>query len=149
MDTTLYQILKDQLPEPPDLSIIQQKHPMPEAWPVILKSVDLFRKKIQAFTVSDGTHSVFCQSVLPEVYDKIASLELGTIIHLVGSETVFDNESKRYVLDIHSVLTLKEYDDHLKEQARQESERLARLREQDYRDQDYFESQNQGIQSSW
>lgn len=144
MDITFYQILKQQLTEPPDLSIIQSKHPLPENWPVLLHSIQTFRKQMNSFTISDGNKTVLCVSTLPEVYEKVTSMELGTIIHLMGADTVYDNDRRAYILDVHSVFTLKEYDDHLKFQQKKEMERLALLREQDY-----LENVGQDLQSTW
>lgn len=134
MDLTLYKLITEQLPDPPDLSIIDNKQPIPEGWPVVLESFQTFRKKIQGFTVSDGKRSVFCISCLPEVYDRVAALELGTIIHLLGTETAYDDERKSYIWDVQSVYTLKEYDTHLKALQKEEMERLALQREQDFLD---------------
>jgi hypothetical protein len=134
MDLTLYHLITHQLTDPPDLSIIDQKHPVPENWPVVLEGLQTFRKKILGFTVTDGKRSVYCISNLPEVYDRVASLEAGIVIHLIGAETIYDDARKSYILDIQSVLTLKEYDDHLKLLQKEEMERLARLREQDFLD---------------
>jgi hypothetical protein len=135
MDLTLYNLLIQQLPEPPDLSIILDRHPMPEEWPVVLEKLETFRKQTRSFQVTDGKRSITCISTLPEVYERVSALELGTIVHLIGCETVFDDDRRTYVLDVQSVCTLKEYDDYLKEQHQREMERLAYLREQDYLEQ--------------
>lgn len=134
MDLTLYHLITHQLTDPPDLSIIDQKHPVPENWPLVLEGLQTFRKKILGFTVTDGKRSVYCISNLPEVYERVASLEAGIVIHLIGAETIYDDTRKSYILDIQSVVTLKEYDDHLKLLEKEEMERLARLREQDFLD---------------
>ncbi|MDX2085543.1 MAG: hypothetical protein SFZ03_09160 [Candidatus Melainabacteria bacterium] len=127
-----YDILTQQLSERPDLSVVQQRQPIPEDWPVLLHRVQWFRKQVQQFFVSDGRVSVICRSNLPDVYNKIAVLEIGTIIHLIGCETIYDGEHKCYVADVQDVFTLKEYDDRLKAIHQAEAERLARLREQGF-----------------
>jgi hypothetical protein len=132
MDLSLYNFLTEHLAEPPNLSIVQEKLPIPEDWPVILSDIEIFRKQIQGFSVSDGSHQVFCISKLPELYNKVATLEVGTIIHLIGTQTLYDDVRKSYIVDVHDIFTLKEYDELLKERQRAEEERLAWLREQDY-----------------
>jgi hypothetical protein len=126
MDLTLYRLLTQQLPDTPDLSVVQRRLPVPEEWPLVLKSFQTFRKQMKSFTVTDGTHAAICISGLPELYDKVAAMEIGTIVHLIGAETVFNDEHKGYVLDLHDVYTLKEFDDHLKRLQQAEAERMAR-----------------------
>jgi hypothetical protein len=132
MDLTLYHCVIQHLSEPPDLAIIQNKQPMPEDWPVVLQSIDRYRKTIESFSVTEGKNTVTCIATLPEVYDKIAALEIGNIVHLIGCETVFDDKRKAYILDVQDVFTLKEYDDLLQERKKAEEERLAWLREEGY-----------------
>jgi hypothetical protein len=128
----LYEILIQQLPERPDLSVVQKRQPIPEDWPVLLTRVQLFRKQVQQFVVTDNNVTVICRSRLPEVYDKIVSMELGTIIHLIGTEITFDSERKCYIADVQNIYTLKEYDEHLKVIRQAEEERLAKLREDNF-----------------
>ena len=97
MDLTLYQLLTAQLPEPPDLNVIQTPAPCPEDWPLILKSVVSYRKQVQGFVVSDGKLDLFCRSSLPELYEKVRQLELGTLIHLVGSKAMFKDSEKHFI----------------------------------------------------
>jgi hypothetical protein len=132
MDFTLYNLLLSQLSERPDLRIVQNRQPVPEAWPLVLHSFQTFRKQIQAFTVSDGRHTATIVSRLTDVYDRVATMEVGTIIHLIGSEALFDNDRNCYVLDVQDVLTLKSYDERLKEIRQAEEERLARLEAEGY-----------------
>jgi hypothetical protein len=135
LNLTLYQILIDQLPDKPNLSVVQERHPLPENWPVMLKSIDSFRKQVQGFVVTDGENELYCTSNLPEAYNKVNAMELGTIFHLMGPQPYFSDPRKQYCVDIHDVYTLKEFDDYMKHQQQLEMERLARLREQDYLEQ--------------
>ncbi|MBY0450034.1 MAG: hypothetical protein K2X01_05350 [Cyanobacteria bacterium] len=134
----LYTILIQQLSEQPDLSIVQDRQLIPEHWPVILTEILSFRKQIQGFVVSDGKHQVVCVSSLPEVYERVSSLELGTIIHLIDPELRQDEPNRRYNIDVKDICTLKEFDERLKNQQleakRAEEERLAWLREQGFLD---------------
>ncbi len=134
LDFTLYNLLTSQLPEPPDLSIVQSKHPLPEVWPVVVKEIVHFRKQLQYFIVSDGRQEVFCFTKVPEIEDKVAVLELGSIIHLIGAETRFSDKEKRYVVDFEEICTLKEYDNRVKQQAEDENNRRIWLKEQGYLD---------------
>ena len=134
----LYTVLIQQLSEQPNLSIVQDRQLIPEHWPVILTEILSFRKQIQGFVVSDGQHQVVCVSSLPEVYERVSSLELGTIIHLIDSELRQDEPNRRYNMDVKDICTLKEFDERLKyqqlEAKRAEEERLAWLREQGFLD---------------
>lgn len=135
LDLTFYNLLTQHLPEKPNLLVVQDRQPLPENWPLVLKSIDTFRKQVLGFIVTDGETDVYCTSTLPEAYNKVNSMELGTIFHLMGAETYFSDQKKQYCVDIHDVFTLKEFDDYMKIQHQQEMERLARLREQDYLEQ--------------
>ncbi len=138
LDFTLYNIVTSQLPEPPDLSVIQEKSPLPETWPVMVRQIVNFRKQLQYFIVSDGTKEVLCFTKVPEIEEKVASLEIGSIIHLIGAETRFSDKEKRYVVDFEEICTLKEYDNRMKEQVEIENNRLVWLKEQGYiEDTDY------------
>lgn len=141
MDLTLYNLLTQQLPDKPNVAIVQDRQPLPEAWPLVLKTIDTFRKQVLGFVVTDGQTQLYCTSSLPEVYDRVNAIELGTIIHLIGSETYFSDQQKGYCVDVQTVYTLKEYDSYMKEHQLLEQERLAKLREQDYLDQFVHEVQ--------
>lgn len=134
----LYQILIQQLSEQPNLAIVQDRQLIPEHWPVILTEILSFRKQIQGFVVSDGSNQVVCVSSLPEVYERVSSLELGTIIHLIDPELRQDEPNRRYNIDVKDICTLKEFDERLKNQQleakRAEEERLAWLKEQGFLD---------------
>lgn len=126
---TLYQIILAQLGETPDLTRIQQCEPCPEGWPLLLVEIQVFRRQVQGFIVSDGKTKVFCRSSMSELYDKLAALGAGAIIHLSGSKAVFFEAQKAYGLEVDAVLTLKEYDDELKRQQAAETQRRERLRQ--------------------
>jgi hypothetical protein len=127
MDFTLYNILIDQLPDKPDLSVVKQRQLLPERWPVVLSGIEKYRKQFKHFVISDGQHDVLCFVDLPELVDAVTSLELGSIIHIVGSEPVFHDELNHYVLKVHQICTLKEYHDFVETQYREEQERQAWL----------------------
>ncbi len=132
MDLTLYNIVISQLAEAPDLSIVQNKQPIPEAWPLVVKEVSNFRKQLQHFTVFDGKATAFCFTNVPEIEARVAALEIGSIIHLIGAETRFNDEKKCYVVDFEEICTLKEYDNRMKQQVEDEKNRLIWLKEQGY-----------------
>ena len=125
MDLSLYRILIQNLSPPPDLSRVKQGQLLPEEWPVVLERIVSYRKKVQSFTITDGHTSVTCMSDVPDLYDRIASTELGTIIHLLGARTVFSQASRSYSLQIEDYVTLKQYDDHLRKIREAEAIRLA------------------------
>lgn len=128
MDFTLYRLVIAQLAEAPDLQVIQQPHPCPEDWPLVLSRVERFRGQIQRFFVSDGETEVACTSTMIDVYDKITGLDLGAIIHLKGALPRFHEPDKRYQLEVDQVLTLKEYDEELKAEKAREAKRRAKLK---------------------
>ena len=125
MDFTLYGILTQQLASPPDLSQVKQGELLSEEWPVVLEKINSYRKQVQSFRVSDGKTSVMCISDVPNLYERIATTELGTIIHLLGARTIFDQETRTYKLQVEDFATLKQYDEHLKTVREAEARRLA------------------------
>ena len=126
----LYQLLTAHLPEQPNLSSIQTPSPCPEPWPLMLTEVRMARRQAIGFVVSDGKTQVLCKASVPEVYDKILSLDAGAIIHLRGALPVFMESEKAYGLEIEAVLTLKEFDDELKRRNAKEERRKARMQDQ-------------------
>jgi hypothetical protein len=127
----LYQLLVAQLPEVPDLTIIQTPSPCPEPWPLLLKEVITSRRQVTGFTVSDGKTQVLCKASVPEVYDKVVALKTaGVIIHLRGALPVFMESEKAYGLEIEDILTLKEFDEALQRKQAKEERRKARLQDQ-------------------
>ncbi|MEB3206722.1 MAG: hypothetical protein VKK59_05165 [Vampirovibrionales bacterium] len=134
VDFTLYtylvrQLQEGQLDETIDLSIVQHRRPIPEAWPVVFTGLVTFRKSIRYFTVSDGKTTVACYGSVPdELYERVAHLEPGAIIHLIDSEPRFNSEQNAYVLDVQDVMTLKAYENHVNAMRIREAERLARMR---------------------
>ncbi len=132
MDFTLYNLVISQLAEKPDLSIVQNRLPVPEEWPLVVENISTYRKHLEYFQVSDGQNSAMCFTAVPELQQKIVSMEIGTILHLIGAETRFDDDRKFYVVELQDVCTLKEYDDRLKDQEKAEAERRAWLKSQGY-----------------
>lgn len=130
MDLALYRVLTQQLATPPDLSHVKQGALLPEEWPVVLEKIISYRKQVQSFRVTDGKTSVLCYSDVPDLYERIATTELGTIIHLLGSRTTFDQESRTYKLQVEDFCTLKQYDEHLKDLREEEARRLADLQDE-------------------
>jgi hypothetical protein len=130
MDLTLYRLLTQQLSPQPDLSLVKQSQLLPEAWPVVLDKIITYRKKIQHFTVTDGKTSLICISDVPDLYNRIASTEIGTIIHLLGARTVFNPTHRGYVVHAEDFVTLKQYDEHLREVREAEARRLADLHDE-------------------
>jgi hypothetical protein len=126
----LYQLLTAHLPEMPNLSIVQTPSPCPEPWPLILKEVRMARRQTTGFVVFDGKTEVLCKASVPEVYDKILSLDAGAIIHLRGALPVFMESEKAYGLEIETVLTLKEFDDELQRRHAKEARRKAKMQDQ-------------------
>ena len=127
----LYQLLVAQLPEAPDLTIIQTPSPCPEPWPLLLKDVITSRRQVTGFIVSDGKTQVLCKASVPEVYDKVVALKTaGVIIHLRGALPVFMESEKAYGLEIEDILTLKEFDEALQRKQAKEERRKARLQDQ-------------------
>ncbi|MCE3234445.1 MAG: hypothetical protein K0Q50_625 [Vampirovibrio sp.] len=130
MDLSLYRILTQQLSPAPDLSLVKQGQLLPEEWPVVLDKIQSYRKKVLSFTITDGKTSVLCMSDVPDLYDRIASTEVGTIIHLLGARTVFSQSHRTYILQIEDFVTLKQYDDHLRAIREAEARRLADLHDE-------------------
>jgi hypothetical protein len=130
MDLSLYRILTQQLSPTPDLSRVKQGQLLPEEWPVVLEKITSYRKKVQSFTITDGSVSVICMSEVPDLFDRIAATELGTIIHLLGARTVFSPASRTYVLQVEDFVTLKQYDEHLRQIREAEALRLADLHDE-------------------
>lgn len=130
MDFTLYRLLVQQLSSRPELSLVKQGQPLPEEWPVVLDKIVTYRKQILHFTVTDGKTSLICQSDMPDLYDRIATIELGTIIHLLGARPVFSQQHHGYVANIEDFVTLKQYDEHLRQIREAEARRLADLHDE-------------------
>jgi hypothetical protein len=128
MELTFYRILTQQLSLEPDLTTVKQEGQLlPEAWPVLLEKINTYRKQVQSFQVSDGRTSLTCTSNVPDLYDRIAGTEIGTIIHLLGAKTVYNQSQKQYSVQIEDFMTLKQYDDHLAKIREAEAKRLADL----------------------
>lgn len=130
MDLSLYRILSQHLSPPPDLSLVKQGQLLPEEWPVVLEKISTFRKKVQFFTITDGKSSVICHSNVPDLYDRVNATELGTIIHLLGTRTVFDQQHRCYVVHLEDFVTLKQYDEYLRGIREAEARRLADLHDE-------------------
>jgi hypothetical protein len=131
MDFTFYRLLVQHLSPPPDLAPVkQQGQLLPEEWPVVLDKIVTYRKKIQHFTVSDGKTSIVCTSDVPDLYDRIATVEVGTIIHLLGARSVFSPQQRGYVANVEDFVTLKQYDEHLRQIREAEARRLADLHDE-------------------
>jgi hypothetical protein len=131
---SLYQFLLEQLPEKPNLTLVQTPSPCPEPWPLLLKELRMARRQVIGFVVSDGTTQVVCKASVPEVYDKVLALDVGSIIHLRGALPVFMESEKAYGLEIESILTLKEFDDELQRLKAKEDRRKAKMQAQLRRD---------------
>lgn len=128
MELTLYRILAQQLSPEPDLSTIKQQGQLfPESWPVLLEKITTYRKQVQSFTVTDGKTSLTCQSRVPDLYDRIAATEVGTIIHLLGAKTIYNQSQRQHIVQIEDFVTLKQYDEHLRKIREAEAKRLADL----------------------
>jgi hypothetical protein len=128
MELTLYRIIAQQLSPEPDLETVkQQGQLLPEEWPVILEKITSYRKQIQSFVVTDGKTSLTCISDVPDLYDRIAATEIGTIIHLLGPKTVYNQSQRHYMVRIEDFMTLKQYDEHLARIRKAEAKRLADL----------------------
>jgi hypothetical protein len=127
MDFSLYRLLISQLAAPPDLSLVKQGQLLPEEWPVVLEKINSYRKQIQSVAVTDGRTSLTVTSDVPDLYDRLARTELGTIIHLLGARTVYSQPHRGYILRIEDFATLKQYDEHLRRVREAEARRLADL----------------------
>lgn len=129
MDLSLYRLLIQQISPPPDLAIVKQGELLPETWPVVLERISSYRKQVQHFNVTDGKTSVIVTSDVPDLYDRIAATEIGTIIHLLGAKTAFNQQHRGYIVQIEDFATLKQYDEHLREVQEAEARRQAELAE--------------------
>ena len=127
MDLTLYRLLLTQISTQPDLSLVKQGQLLPEEWPVVLERITSYRKQIQSFSVTDGKTSMMITSNVPDLYERIARTELGTIIHLLGARTVFSQTHRGYTVHIEDFATLKQYDEHMRQVRESEARRLADL----------------------
>lgn len=123
----LYQLVVQQLSDMPDLRVIAQPAPCPEAWPLLLTRVETFRGQVQRFYVGDGQREVCCQASFTEVYNKVVALEPGAIIHLVGAQPWFMEEQKGYGLRVEDLLTLREYDALIQKQQRAKQKRQQKV----------------------
>jgi hypothetical protein len=131
MDLTLYRLLTAQLSAPPDLSLVKQEGQLlVEEWPVVLDKIITYRKQVQYFTVTDGRTSIMCKSDVPDLYDRIAATEVGTIIHLLGAKTVYSQQHRFYTVQVEDFATLKQYDEHLRQIREAEARRLADLQDE-------------------
>ncbi len=127
MDFSLYRLLVQQVSPPPDLSLVKQGQLLSEAWPVVLERITSYRKQVQHFTVTDGATSIICTSDAPDLYMRINTTELGTIIHLLGAKTVYSQAHRGYIVQIEDFASLKQYDEHLRKIHEAEARRLADL----------------------
>ncbi|MBX2860000.1 MAG: hypothetical protein KTR14_02105 [Vampirovibrio sp.] len=147
MNIQLYQLLIQQMDEPPSLEKVQQPSALPEDWPVVLKHIDTFRGQIQHFTVTDGKADLHCTSKVPELLERIRSMELESIIHLAGGEPYYSEKHNAYVVDVQWVHTLKEYDGVVQQRKEAEAQRLSQLKEEgffeEYADLEYTPPQKQ------
>jgi hypothetical protein len=126
-----YQLVLGQCPDQPNLSLIQQPSPCPEAWPLFFKGLVVERRRVLGFNVCDGHKTtVFCTTNVPEVLDKLATLDEGAILHLINGQPKYLAQQKAYGLELDKVLTLKEYNDLLQHQQQAEERRAAALKQQ-------------------
>lgn len=121
--TALYQTITQHLSESPDVSIIQQRQPLPEEWPLILTAIHTQRGWLTSVEMSDGEHTVHCTTTIPDLAKRLMTMELGTIVHILGGEARFSEAHKAYVVDIQQICTLKEYDTLLKNRSEEEQRR--------------------------
>lgn len=143
MDLTLYQLLTQPMNPKPDLSLVQERQVIPEDWPVVLERIQVYRKQLQHFTVTDGQSPIICVSRVPDLYDRIAATELGTIIHLMGAQPVLDKDRRRYILQVEDFLTLKQYDEKLAKFREAEQKRQEKIRQ----DEAFYQSAVAGPES--
>lgn len=149
-DLTLYQLLLTQLPEPPDLTCVQQRLPLPEHWPVVLKAFDMRRGAMESFTITDGKADAICLSKVPDVVSRLATMEIGTVLHILGGEIRHSDVYKTYVVDVQDICTLKEYDALLKQrerETRRKTEKHQAWLEETYGDYDPNESSAETVVS--
>lgn len=125
MELTLYKILIQQLSPVPDLMSLRDGGLLPEEWPLVLNKIEVHRKNVQWFQVTDSKTTMICVSSVPDLYRRITQTELGTIIHLLGPKTIYSQEHKRYILQIEDFATLKQYDDQMRRIREEEARRLA------------------------
>ncbi len=134
MNQQLYNILVSQLSDKPNLADIQERHPLAETWPVILKEIKTFRNQMQHFVIDDGQSQCICTTTLPDVETKVKQMELGSIIHIVGADIRFSEANKQYIADVQEVCTLKQYDDRMKQQEEAKRQRMEWLKQQQEED---------------
>lgn len=130
----LYRLVISHLSDAPDLAIVQDRQPVPEEWPLILRETVTQRGQFQYFVVTDGVRDVQCVTHVPDLQRKVMGLEAGAIIHLIGAEIRFDDTCRAYILDVQDTCTLKEFDTRLKQRQREQAERLAWMKAQGYLD---------------
>lgn len=126
----LYGMLCSQLPQQPDLSVVQTAQPCSETWPLVVTQLVTQRRQLLGFWVSDGHHQTFCQTNIPEVLDKLLELGEGAIIHLKNAQAVFLLEQKCYGLEMDAILTLKEFDAEVQQQAKLQKKKMKRVQHQ-------------------
>lgn len=134
LDLTFYNIILSQLDDAPNLSAVQQRTPLPEHAPVVLKEVVRRRGHLEHFVITNGTHDVVCTTTVPDLQKRIMGLELGTIFHLIGAEVTYSEPHHAFILVIDNVCTLKEYDTRLKQEQAEKARRQAWLKAQGYLD---------------
>jgi hypothetical protein len=128
---TLYQLITAQLPDQPDLSVVQKPEPCPEAWPLLLESLHYERRRLTGFFVSDAQKNrVFCRCTVEEQTEKLIDLGEGAIVHLRGAVPRYFEAHGGYGLDVDNILKLKEYDEEMKHVAQKRAKREARTRAQ-------------------
>lgn len=127
MDFSLYSLLIKQLSPQPDISVVLNGDIHPEEWPVVLSGIKTQRRTVCYFTVTDGKTTVRCLSKSPDLYRRIAQTELGTIIHLMGAKSIYDELSHQWVLHIEEFATLKQYNDMMQRIRNKEAQRMADL----------------------
>jgi|GEM_PF-5671086 len=127
----LYQLITAQLPDQPDLRVVQKCEPCPEAWPLLLDNLHYERRRLTGFFVSDGNRTrVFCRCTVDELTEKLLELGEGAIIHLRGAIPRYFDAHGGYGLDVDHILKLKEYDEEMKHVAQKQAKREARTRAQ-------------------
>ncbi len=127
MDTTataaMYAAITQHLPEAPNLAIVQQRQPLPEQWPVMLVAIHTQRGMLTSIEVGDGTHTAHCTTSIPDLAQRLTTMEAGAIVHVLGGEPRHSDAHGAYVLDIQQVCTLKEYDTLVKNRAKEDQRR--------------------------
>jgi hypothetical protein len=84
---------------------------------------------LETIEITDGTHTAHCTTTIPDVANRLVSLDAGTVIHILGGETRYSDQHRCYVLDIENVCTLKEYDTITKQRAAADAERAEHQRQ--------------------